>query len=472
MNVLRNTEQTIIEEKLLEHGDKVLAAVSGGPDSVALLHILHQFSEQWGLQIVVAHVNHQFRGEESDREAETVGEIAKRLDLPCEIAVINLPEYIRRNAVNAQDAAREKRYEFLLEAARKHNAGKIALAHHADDQAETVLMRLIRGTGPSGLCGIPVRRDLNGTEIIRPFIRIYKEEIIRYCHGHHLEYCKDSSNDSRKYFRNQIRLDVLPFLLRYNEQLPLSLNRLAQLACDEDDYLAGEAKRLFNEMVDCNPDGCFFSRKDFLTLHVALQRRLIKLILYYLSPHTPSWDYLKIETVRSSVSYEPSGNMSFDVSAGIRFRKEYDNIGLIQKKECSSTADYTYVLDAIPDTLDAADLGFVMTFKILEFGEVNLAALHPEPNEALFDLDKLMLPVTIRNRKDGDRIELLGMEGSKKLKDLFIDLKIPASRRNKIPVLTDSNGNILWIAGVRRSRHALVSERTRRFLYIKCLARM
>jgi len=258
---------------------KIVAAVSGGPDSMALLHILRTMAEEESFHIVVAHVNHQFRGAESDAEEAMVQRLAKEWGMPCETARLGLPEYIANTGMNTQVASREKRYQYLKEVAAKHTCAYLLTGHHADDQAETVLMRLIRGTGVSGLAGIPSRRKEEQLELIRPLLRITKCELLEYCKRNGVPYAVDSSNVDRHYFRNTVRLDVLPILEKYNPKLKSSLVRLADMAAADDDYMAGQTLQVFQAEVSPSEEGYRLERRRFCGLHVALQRRLIKLIL-------------------------------------------------------------------------------------------------------------------------------------------------------------------------------------------------
>ncbi len=464
MDFVHKVERTIREEQLLQAGSTIVVAVSGGPDSVALLRALHALSADWGWKLVVAHVNHQFRGEESDREAGFVAALADELRLACEIGRIDVPGYAKDKAMNAQAAAREKRYDFLFGVAEQYGADKIALAHHADDQAETVLMRIIRGTGPSGLTGIPFRRTERKTELIRPLLRIYKSEILQYCEDHHYEYCTDSSNAERKYFRNQVRLDVMPFLQRYNGRLPQTLNRLADMMRPEDDYIEREAERLFHRLAAKEEAGYFFSRKSFLSEHVALQRRLIKLILNYLFAEPDTLDYTKIELIRAAVLQEEAPSLSLDVSERIRFVREYDRVGLTTAN-AEPRPGYCYMLRDEAGELSIPEADAVLRYGAADRAEADI--VRAGHDEAFFDLDKLVFPLTVRSRRDGDRMEIAGLAGRKKVKDIYIDDKIPRSERERIPLIVDADGRVLWIAGVRRSRHALVDENTGRILHMK-----
>lgn len=450
------------EHGLWSPGDCIVTAVSGGPDSVLLLHILNEIAQdsELGLKLICAHVNHGFRGGESDAEAEFVRKLAGKLQIPFELGVFDIPAYMKESGKGGQLAAREKRYEFLHAVADKYGASAIALAHHADDQAETVLMRILRGSGPSGLGGMKLKRREKNVELIRPFLRIYKNQLVAACESSGIPYVTDSSNLSTKYSRNAIRLDVLPFLGQYNEQLADSLNRLADVAGEEDDYMQSETERIHAEVVTWQDGGAAFGVRSFTSLHAALQRRLIKLILNYLPLGTDDSDFVKIETIRKGVVQNLPTTWALDLGRGIRCLREYDTIRFVPARAEIQIPHYTYVVEHFPAEVALTELGHVLRFN-RESAAGEVRGTKPEGNdEAAFDADELVYPLTVRSRLPGDRMKVMGLNGSKKVKDIFIDEKIPPSLRSQIPVVTDAKGRILWIPGVRRSSVAAVSRLT------------
>ncbi len=298
--LLDRVRETAAMYKLWSPGDTIMTALSGGPDSMALLHMLQQLAGAEQLALAAAHVNHGFRIEESAREAALVTEWCASIGIPLQTVVLNLPAYIEQTGMNAQAAAREQRYAFLQEAAAACGAGRIALGHHAGDQAETVLMRIIRGTSPGGLRGCRFPERKKNVELIRPLLRINKSELLAYCDYHNLPYSMDSSNFKRHYFRNKVRLDVIPYLEELNPKLAESLLRLSDMARSDDDYMKREAAVLFREKVRLSAGKAVMDRYALLELHVALQRRLIKLILNYLIQEKDAITYERIEAVREA----------------------------------------------------------------------------------------------------------------------------------------------------------------------------
>jgi len=461
-------------ERVLERGRRmgwwrkdraVLAAVSGGPDSMAMLHMLKSLGDELGFPVIAAHVNHKLRGAEADAEAELVRRTAESWGVPCVVGEIDMPAYLARTGENAQAAARRLRYEFLRRAALERGAEAIATAHHADDQAETVLMRLMRGTGPGGLAGIAEQRKEESLELIRPLLRISKKEILQYCERNGVPYATDSSNLESRYFRNAVRLELLPLLERYNPAVRSSLARLAEIAAAEDDYLQRAAREAFAELVRPEGDGWAADRRGFCKLHLALQRRLIKLILNCLSNRGIPVDFDRVEDILAAAVADAPTVSRMDLGGGAVWLREYDRMVFASAAEAAKAKTFCHVVP-FPDTeIEVPEAGLVFRFQTLpapdegEFGA--------DRRTAWFDLTELRFPLRVRSREKGDRMEPFGLGGSKKVQDIFVDAKIPRSRRDRTPLLADGDGRILWIPGVCRSRHAPVAADTARVLRVE-----
>ncbi|MFB9273948.1 tRNA lysidine(34) synthetase TilS [Cohnella cellulosilytica] len=437
-------------------GGTVVAAVSGGPDSMALLHLLKEMAQTEPMRIVAAHANHQFRGAESDAEAELVRRTAEQWGVVFESAELGMPDYIEETGLNAQSASRERRYAFLREVAGKHGSACLLTAHHADDQAETVLMRIVRGTGIGGLSGIAYRRREDRLELIRPLLRITKCELLEYCKRNGVPYAVDSSNAERHYFRNAVRLDVMPALERYNPRLKDSLVRLADQAAADDEYMEEQTVRVFREAATPIGDGFRLERRRFRGLHVALQRRLIKLILNCSANPRQMLDFRQVEEIVGALSQERPASIRMDLGDGWVLNREYDEAYIGPKPP--ETTGFAYPADE--DTAEVAlpDTGGRIRLERLA-GAVQ--AMPGNRGEACFDAEELRYPLLVRSRLAGDTMQPYGLNGTKKVQDMFVDAKVPRSRRDKLPLLADAAGRVLWIPGLRRSGHALVRENTR-----------
>lgn len=328
--------------------------------------------------------------------------------------MLNLPAYIEQTGMNAQAAAREQRYAFLQEAAAACGAGRIALGHHAGDQAETVLMRIIRGTSPGGLRGCRFPERKKNVELIRPLLRINKSELLAYCDYHNLPYSMDSSNFKRHYFRNKVRLDVIPYLEELNPKLAESLLRLSDMARSDDDYMKREAAVLFREKVRLSAGKAVMDRYALLELHVALQRRLIKLILNYLIQEKDAITYERIEAVREAAEQGSLSGESLDAGGGIRFCIDYGMLLWRKGNDTDSSAPYEYELTEQDGRLFIAETGMEWFVDTLYVPGDDLPARPASRLEAWFDSGALAYPLFVRNRRPGDRMEVLGLNGTKK----------------------------------------------------------
>jgi len=443
------------------NGSTVVAAVSGGPDSMALLHLLTVMAKLEPFIIVVAHANHQFRGAESIAEAAMVRQTALEWNIPFETAELGVPAYIAETGMNAQSAAREKRYQFLKEVAHQNAAKYLLLGHHAGDQAETLLMRVIRGTGPSGLAGIPIRRKEEQLELFRPLLRITKYELLEYCKRNGVPYAVDSSNVDRHYFRNTVRLDLIPLLEKYNPKLQASLVRLADLAAADDDYLEAEALKAFRTIVTPYGAGFRVERRGFCSLHLALQRRLIKLILNCSANPRQIVDYHHIEEMLAAVADNYLTVNRIDLGDGWVLKREYEEV-YVGPSEVEP-AVFSYLVNKTTMQVSIVETGGL--FRLDRVTEMT-SDKPSNPFEACFDEELIHYPLCIRSRIPGDILHPHGLKGTKKVQDMFVDAKVPRSRRDLQPLLVDGEGHVLWIPGMRRSRHALVTGETRKFIRI------
>lgn len=452
------------EHQLWVPGDRIIVAVSGGPDSVAFLHIMHEISTRHvPLELVCAHVHHGFRAE-SDEEAEMVGSMAAQLNIPFEWVKADIPSYMKLTGKGSQEAARDRRYAFLHEVADKYGAASIALAHHADDQAETVMLHLLRGSGLTGLSGMKFKRREKNVELIRPCLRINKTDLVEACNTQGFLYFNDASNSQRKYRRNAIRLDVLPYLGQYNGQLTPSLNRLAEIVGDEDDFMEQGAYDAYRCLVQVNGGRQTFEVPSFLKLHVALQRRLIKLILNYLPLDSDFVDFTRIETIRRKVIEPYAKTWSLDIGQTLACTREYDLVSFGLRTDVQDQS-FEYRLVQWNGTYELSLREIDRYLRIVPMSPEDY--LVPETaDQAAFDADQLLMPLVVRSRLPGDTMKVMGLNGSKKVKNIFIDDKIPPSVRPRIPVVCDGVGNIVWLPGVRRSNIAPVKEDTSAILYM------
>ncbi|MFH0924261.1 MAG: tRNA lysidine(34) synthetase TilS [bacterium] len=296
MNIIEKARKTILKNNLLKQGDKIVIGVSGGPDSVALLRLFLVVKEEFSLRLHLAHMNHQLRGEESDLDEFFVVNLAKKFDLPYTVKQVDTKSYQKERRLCLQEGARELRYEFFLRVKENEKANKIALGHNANDQAETVLMRLIKGTGMEGLGGIPFNNGYYN--IIRPLIEISRNEILECLDNIYQNFREDSSNQRQNYLRNHIRLNLIPILKDYNPSIIELLCQTAKIVKDENSYLEEFTRNQLKELITRQEEHLIEVKVDKVkTLPLCLQRRIIREMIRKVKGDLKRIAYNHIESV-------------------------------------------------------------------------------------------------------------------------------------------------------------------------------
>lgn len=431
---------------MLAPRDRVLVAVSGGPDSVALLHVLCDLSAELRLRLEVAHVQHGIRGEEAEEDARFVAQLVESLNFPLHLTWINLRE---RRAVaakgNLEAMAREERHAFFAMVARERGLDKVAMAHTRDDQAETVLMWLLRGSGRRGLGGMAPVHPLPGypaLTIIRPLLETTKSAILEFLREKDFSYRLDRTNQDPALLRNWIRLELIPRLKqRIDPNLPSRLSQQAEIIRDEDAFL----DELAHVELAKVRQGEALGRDLFLKQPGAMQRRLLRLWLGEVRGHLRGLDFGHLAAILRLISDgPPQGRVA--LPGGWEFMKEYGTLVLQKRSYRRNPVCYTYEYRLGSD-LRIPEAGVTIHSKQMSSSDVEW----PKTDmDAVFDLASLPDKLTVRNFRRGDRFRPLGMGGHQKVKDLFINKKVPRSVRSTWPLLS-MGGEILWIPGFGRS---------------------
>ena len=423
----------------------IAVGVSGGPDSLALLHFLSEQRERNSLKIVAVHVDHMFRGEESYQDALFVQDFCEKRDIPFEMKRIDVPAYMRETGLSSQQAARACRYSFFEQVMEKHQLQYLALGHHGDDQVETVLMRLTRGSSGKARAGMAFSRKFGPFTIFRPFLCLTKEELEEYCSVKLLKPRIDPSNEKAYYSRNRFRKSVLPFLKEENPAVHEHFQRFSEELQMDEEYLIELTSEELNKVMKKEDKRITISISSFQEMPMPLQRRGIKLILNYLYNDRPaSLSAIHIEKIFSIIrNPHPSGTLDFP--SGLRIIRSYGNCHFeLNPPERQS---YRFELSG-PDQLRLPNGG------VIDAQLLNGAHEREFSNDCfIVDLEQTGTPLIIRTRRNGDRISLKGMTGSKKVKDIFIDMKIPLAQRDEWPIVTDREGRILWLPGMKKSNH-------------------
>ena len=456
--------RTIDRYHLLEKGDRLIVGVSGGADSMVLLHLLIACREIFDLSLIVAHVNHGFRPEESEREAELVQKESARLGLPFEYGKFNVKEFQKLGGLSPQDAARRIRFHFFDDLLEKHRAQKIALGHNADDQVETVLLRLIRGAGIRGLKGmLPVREG----KVIRPLLEVWREEIDSFAAAEKIPFLCDSSNLEKDYLRNRIRLSLIPFIEGdYQPNFKETLLKTSRILREEDDYLEKGAEEAYQKVVHEAKDTLTFNFSEYQSLHRAIQWRVIKKILgERLEGETTTEDGQRTEVHEIHQKlHQASPSFRIELSHGFWVEKRYDLV-LFGKKKVTPSVPFEVELVSPGHTL-VEEIGKEVVIE--ETDRDSSRDYSGPPDTALMDYESLRFPLKMRNFRPGDRFYPLGVKGSQKLKDFFIDHKVPRFERPNIPLLI-SEERIAWVVGHRIDERVKITERTRKILKVKVI---
>jgi len=450
---------------LISRQDRLLVAVSGGPDSVCLLHILAKLQDELDIKLHIAHLDHQLRGAESAADAQYVSDLAYRLGIPATIEQRDVKAFKARQHVSLEEAAREVRYAFLAQVAESIGANRVAVGHTADDHIETILMHLIRGTGTRGLRGLEPSTlwpsTPNRLTVIRPLLEVNRQETADYCHHHRLAPRIDASNLSLSPLRNRIRLQLLPLLQSYNPRVDKALLRAARIAGDDLAYLDKEVSRLWGEVAQKQEGAISLDKERFLELPSALKRHLLRRTIEELLGKLKDIETRHIEEIMA-VSTKPAGKR-ISLPGGLVFSIEYDRYLLAQDAA---------VLSPFP----ILETGFTLKIPgetLVPGWRVEAKVVPPEAMqddvsgyEAYLDLDKTGDKLTVRTRQPGDRFRPLGMSQPKKLGEFMIDAKIPQNWRQRIPLVC-SPKHILWVVGWRIDERVKVTEETKQILYLK-----
>jgi tRNA(Ile)-lysidine synthase len=460
--VVRTVRGTIAKHRLISPRDTVLAAVSGGPDSVCMLHVLLSLREEFGFDVKVAHLDHRFRGDESRGDAEFVSDLASRLGVPSIRGEENVPRFVLSHSMSKQDAARMIRYRFLVRVSKLEYCQRIATGHNADDQAETVLMRLLRGAGPEGLAGIPVKRG----DIIRPLLGVWRDEVEGYLARHGLPSRVDSSNLEPVYLRNRVRSELLPALSEYNPAIARALTNLGTIMADVSAHFEALTDRALTEVVRSARVGQFALDLGKLSGYDEASRRYIfRRVFELLRPDLAPLPFHHVENLMSLVRRDEVG-VSVELPDGAQARLEHGVVVVAHGAGPRTIPERELPVPGAA-AFEGADLR--VTAELVDRGKLPAPPEATADDSALFDWDAIEPPLLVRGRREGDRFHPFGMEGTKTLKELMIDSKIAASFRDAVPLVCDQQG-ILWVVGMRRSAEAPVTERTRTVLVLRAHA--
>ena len=446
---------------MVPEGSRVLAGVSGGADSVCLCLILHELSTKMNFSLEVIHVEHGIRGEESRNDAAFVEKFCDQLGIVCHMQTVEVLAYAKQHHLGEEEAARILRYQAFAEIAGQDKNVRIALAHHMEDNAETMLFQLIRGSGLDGLCGMrPQRTGTNGEIYIRPFLQCSREQIEQFLKMRGQEYCTDSTNADESYSRNRMRRRVLPELVQMNAQAVQHMQTAMEQLQQVRDYLEQETLSQEKMLISGTKGNVKLDAKGLEKLPQAVRMRLIRKAVWKAAGACKDITAAHLQAVADLL--EKQTGKYVQLPYGLTAAKVYDQIEILGERKAAEKINI--VIDAVqlPEKLQVGDWKFA--FKKFPY-DGNTDKIPRKMYTKWFDYDKIKDSLAIRNRRKGDYFVLDAMGHHKKLEDYFVNEKIPASRRDE-QLLLAGEEEIFWIIGGRMAYGAGVSDTTRWVLEI------
>lgn len=474
MAVIRRLAQELESERLLESDDAVVVGVSGGPDSMALLHLLVELNGtgEWRLRLHAAHLNHTLRGEEAEQDAAFVQAACDHLDMPCTVDQREVRASAEDEGVSIEELGRRERYAFFERVCLQVGARAVAVGHHADDQAETILHRILRGTGLRGLAGIPRRRGLSpGSDIrlVRPLLRFTRAEILDYLRQAGIIYRDDRSNSSNEAMRNRIRNVLLPAIeAQVNPQARDALVRLGAQARWLEEYLTETVQRTFDTLLVSRTDQTIALNVDGLSRKSRLvQAELIRVTYAAFGLGEQDLSFAHLVAAMELVS-DPTSGRRVSLPGGLGVERRYQQLVFslpsLQPRELIAPE----VAIHLPGRSVLPVRRLELECLIEDVGAEQLLRLRHRQDrmEEFIDFEAVHAPLVVRSRRPGDRFVPLGAPGTKKLSDFLADEKVDPKDREQVAILCDQLGPI-WVIGYRIDDRVKLTELTRRVLHLR-----
>jgi len=453
-NLIPSVRRAVVQAGSFAPGETVVVAVSGGPDSTALLHALAALRGELEIRLVAAHLDHGFRGTESEGDAVYVRALCDQLSVSNYCEYVDVPAMCKRRHLSAQTAAREVRHAFLRRVATEVGAGWIALGHNRDDRVETVLLNILRGSGLDGLVGLAPSEP----PLLRPLLEVSRAEIEAYCALHSLHPRHDSSNGKTDYRRNRLRAELLPHLTSYyNQCVGDSLLRLSDIAAADTDFLNALAWNSLKSVTHSESDAEWVLDATALAqLPLALRRRVLRAAIETVRGDLRDVDMESTERILRALASERSEVVSlpFREMTRVDVAIEMPRIHIRRLAAAAQPLPWSYLVD-VPGELALPRAGLILETRRgsapAEATEMSASG----QNLLIFDLREIVLPLTVRSWKSGDRMRPQGLGGTRKLQDLFTDRKIRGEERLRFPILVDAAGKVLAVLGLQADETAI-----------------
>ncbi len=449
--------ETIKEYKLLDQGDHVLVAVSGGADSTALLHLLDFCKGKFKTALHVAHLNHLIRKGDAELDVRFVEGLAQRLNIPITVESLDVQILAKEKKLSLETAARQARYDFYERIAKKVGANKIAVGHTADDNVETFLMRILRGTGLKGLCGIPPKRR----KIIRPLIKIWRREIEDYVGALKLVPRRDYTNYESKYMRNRVRMKLIPQLKIYNLNIKEIILQTILLLTEDSGYLEAKTEEALQQsLLEDSENEVQLKIPEIREFELPIQGYLIRKAIEKVKGNLMELYYKHVREILDKL--ELKERWELHLPGGIFVIGSQDRLMITRgRPKAIPKKSYFHSL-SVPGKIEIKELGKKLH---VSFSEEKIS---DDPQVAFVDYAALGKNIIVRNKQEGDKFYPLGMKGSKKLQDFFVDEKIPIEERDSIPIV-ESGGKIIWVGGLRIDDRVKVTKKTKKMVKLELL---
>jgi tRNA(Ile)-lysidine synthase len=458
----------IEEQRILEAGDHVLIGVSGGADSLALLYFLDKFADQFQITIGVAHLHHGLRGQAADADEEFVKNFCQQRNIPFFARQRNIQEISRAEKISIEEAGRKERYDFFRVIAEDNGYNRIAMGHHINDQAETMLMRLIRGTGVKGVSGIKSSRD---NLYIRPFLCLEKKEILDYCEIHKLAFRTDATNFQRDYTRNKIRLDIMPMILEINPRAEVHFNEFTKIANEYEAFFEKYVDQIEDQILTIKENMVIINRDLWLREELVVQKEILRRSIFKFKGSLKEIEYNHITAFHSLLKSEKT-IWEIHFPHNILIIRRYDRVMVTEKQKVPGCIippkrilpNKTYLFSKERLILETK----FVTQDEFRKKRCFFSKEMENHSEKYFDYDKIKNILVLRSRQSGDYFYPTGLTGRKSIKKYYIDKKIDRSRRDEIPLLVTED-EVLWILGYAINQRFLADDDTKNIIRVTYL---